>query len=105
MIACGTRADTARAGQITGYGSAECRRHRRRSEERPEIRRLERELLAILGEPGLDIGDRRPGTSGQRQLGRLVPADTGQGARLDARRQVSGPPERTFAGGPHNVKR
>ena len=51
-----------------------------------EARRLEREPLAMLGEPRPDLGERRAGARGHHQFGRLVVDDAERGPRRAAAR-------------------
>ena len=45
---------------------------------RRRIARVERALLAVLGERGVELGERRAGADGDRQVGGLVAHDAGR---------------------------
>ena len=78
-VAHGADAGARRAAQARGDHAA----HRRAA---GEVRRLERQALAALGQHGFQLGQRRAGAHGDHQLARLVAGDAAQAAWCPAAR-------------------
>ncbi len=68
--------ETPRPGQIAGNGTAQ--RAALIAVEAGHVHRLEGQLLALVGDGGLDLGERRAGARAQHQLFGLVERNTGE---------------------------
>ncbi|ABA49505.1 hypothetical protein BURPS1710b_3344 [Burkholderia pseudomallei 1710b] len=75
-IARRARRRAARAGEARRHRAAERR-------DAPEMRRLERQHLAALGERRLELGERRARARGDDELGRVVRHDAVMRARIE----------------------
>ena len=83
VIARGAGLDPTRAREVAGDHAADRAAPRFAAKQRAVIRRLERELLLVVGEAGLDLGQRRADLRRHHELGRLVQADAAEAIETD----------------------
>ena len=89
MVARGACLEAARTREIGRHAAAERRPVGLRAEQRSEIRRLEGENLAVLRQPGCDLGKRGAGPRGEHQLLRLVKRDPREAREVEPGRRVA----------------
>ena len=75
--------DPTRAREVAGDHAADRAAPWFAAKQRAVIRRLERELLLVVGEAGLDLGQRRPDLRRHHELGRLIQANAAEAIETD----------------------
>ena len=93
MVARRAGLDAPGPGQVAGDGAADGPPARRATEERPQVRRLELQALAVPGQRRLDLGQGRRRAGGEDQFLGLVKPDTGKGAEVEPVAGLRGTPE------------
>ncbi len=96
MIARGARLDPARAGKIGRQRAADRAAARGTAEQPAVIDRLERQLLAALGDQRRDLGERRAGLGRQHQFVMLVERDAGQARQIECQFGLARTPDRAL---------
>src|SRR5690606_20176589 len=78
VVARGTRLQPARAGKVGRQHATDRTAALSLAEQRAVVERLELELLVVLGQQRLDLGERRSGARRKHQFLRLIERDTCQ---------------------------
>ena len=88
-----------------GERAAERARVRRAAEQRAVVHRLERELLVLLRDQRLDLGERRAGFGRQHQFLRLVQRDAVEAGEIERQVGLARAAERALGAAAHDSKR
>ena len=105
MVARGAGLDAARAGQIGRDRAADGALAGRAAEQRAIVHRLEGELLVVLVQQRLDLGQRRAGFGREHQFFRLVQRDAGKPRQIERQVGLARPAEPALGALPRHLQR
>ena len=105
MVAGGAGLEPPRPGEVAGEHATDALPAGLAAEQGTIVRGLERQLLAALGELGLDHGQRGARAGAHHQLLGLVEADSGETLEADHRRSLHRPAEAALAAQPGQLDR